>query len=86
MKLFFTPMAGYIHRVEIVVIETGHFHDMELIPTTPWEDPEALIAANPIAIQMAAAGRQTASAINPTAPWVATPNSSNAACPTANTR
>lgn len=48
MKLFFTPMAGYIHRVEIVAIEAGLYDDMELIPTTPWEDPEALIAANPL--------------------------------------
>ena len=48
MKLLFTPMAGYIHRVEIVAIEAGLYDGMEIVPTTPWEDPKALIAANPL--------------------------------------
>lgn len=48
VKLFFTPMPGYIHRVEIVAIEAGLYDDMELVPTTPWENPQALIAANPL--------------------------------------
>ncbi len=48
MKLYYTPMPGYIHRVEIVAIEAGLYGGMELIPTTPWEDPAALIAANPL--------------------------------------
>lgn len=48
LQLFFTPMAGYIHRVEIVVIEAGLYDTIEHIPTTPWEDPPALLAANPL--------------------------------------
>lgn len=48
MQLFFTPMVGYIHRVEIVVLEAGLHDTIEHIPTTPWEDPAALIAANPL--------------------------------------
>ena len=48
MKLFYTPLAGYIHRVQVVAIEAGLYDDLELVPTVPWEDPEALIAANPL--------------------------------------
>ena len=48
MKLFYTPMANYIHRVEIVAIEAGIYDEIELIATVPWESPKDLLAANPL--------------------------------------
>lgn len=48
MKLFYTPLPNYIHRVEIVAIEAGLYDDLELVPTIPWDSPEALVAANPL--------------------------------------
>jgi glutathione S-transferase len=48
LKLYYTPLADYIHRVEIVALEAGIYDDLELVPTVPWESPRALIAANPL--------------------------------------
>ncbi len=48
MKLFFSPLPNYIHRVEIVAIEAGIYDDLEIIPTVPWDSPAALLAANPL--------------------------------------
>ena len=48
MKLFFTPLPGYSQRVEIVAREAGVYDKLEIIPTNPFESPEALVAANPL--------------------------------------
>ncbi len=48
MKLFYTPLPGYAHRVEIVAREAGLWEKLERIPTNPFESPEALVAANPL--------------------------------------
>ncbi|MEQ8248119.1 MAG: glutathione S-transferase family protein [Alphaproteobacteria bacterium] len=48
MKLFYTPLAGYVHRVEIVGREAGVWNSLTLVPTNPFESPEDLVAANPL--------------------------------------
>jgi len=48
LKLFFTPLPGYSQRVEIVAREAGVYDRLEIIPTNPFESPEALVAANPL--------------------------------------
>lgn len=48
MRLFYTPLPGYVHRVEIVAREAGLWHKLEKVPTNPFESPEALVAANPL--------------------------------------
>jgi glutathione S-transferase len=48
VKLFFTPLPGYSQRVEIVAREAGVYDRIEIIPTNPFESPEALVAANPL--------------------------------------
>ncbi len=48
MQLFYTPLAGYVHRIEIVGRETGLWDDLTLVPTNPFESPEALVTANPL--------------------------------------
>ena len=39
MQLFYTPLAGYVHRVEIVAREAGLWDDLTLVPTNPFESP-----------------------------------------------
>jgi len=48
LKLFYTPMPGYVHRVEIVAREAGLWEALDKVPTNPFESPEALVAANPL--------------------------------------
>lgn len=48
MKLFYTPLNGYVHRVEIVARETGLWDDLTLVPTNPFDSPEELVNANPL--------------------------------------
>ncbi len=48
MKLFYTPLAGYVHRVEIVGREAGVWDALTRIPTNPFDSPDDLVAANPL--------------------------------------
>ena len=48
MKLFYTPLSGYVHRIEIVARETGLWDNLTLVPTNPFDSPEELVAANPL--------------------------------------
>ena len=48
MQLFYTPLAGYVHRVEIVAREAGLWDDLTLVPTNPFKSPDALVEANPL--------------------------------------
>ena len=48
MKLFYTPLSGYVHRVEIVARETGLWNNLTLVATNPFDSPEELVAANPL--------------------------------------
>jgi glutathione S-transferase len=48
VKLFYTPLSGYVHRVEIVARETGLWNNLTLVATNPFDSPEELVAANPL--------------------------------------
>ena len=48
MKLFYTPLSGYVHRVEIVARETGLWNNLTLVATNPFDSPKELVAANPL--------------------------------------
>ncbi|MDA0368771.1 MAG: glutathione S-transferase family protein [Proteobacteria bacterium] len=48
MKLYYTPLAGYVHRVEIVAREAGLWDQLTLVPTNPFDSPDDLVAANPL--------------------------------------
>jgi glutathione S-transferase len=48
VKLFYTPLSGYVHRVEIVARETGLWNNLTLVATNPFDSPKELVAANPL--------------------------------------
>ncbi len=33
MKLFYTPLIGLVHKVQVVAIEAGVYDDLEKVPT-----------------------------------------------------
>ena len=48
MKLFYTPLIGLVHKVQVVAIEAGVYDDLEKVPTIPYDQGEELVAANPL--------------------------------------
>ena len=48
MKLFYTPLSGYVHRIEIVARETGLWGSLTLVATNPFDSPDELVKANPL--------------------------------------
>ena len=48
MKLFYTPLSGYVHRIEIVARETGLWGSLTLVETNPFDSPDELVKANPL--------------------------------------
>ncbi len=48
LNLYYTPLAGYVHRVEIVAREAGLWNQLTLVPTNPFDSPDDLVAANPL--------------------------------------
>jgi glutathione S-transferase len=48
MKLFYTPLKNYVHKVQVVAIETGVYDSLERIPTDPYRRNPEHLAANPL--------------------------------------
>ena len=48
MKLYYTPLKGLIHKVQVVAIEKGVYDDLEPRPCIPYEQWDELAAANPL--------------------------------------
>ncbi len=48
MKLFYTPLKNYVHKVQVVAIETGVYDSLERIPTDPYKRNVDHLAANPL--------------------------------------
>jgi glutathione S-transferase len=48
MKLYYTPLKGLIHKVQVVAIEKGLYDSIEARPCIPYEQWDELIAANPL--------------------------------------
>ena len=48
MKLFYTPLKNYIHKVQVVAIEAGVYDQIERIPTDPYTRQIAHLSANPL--------------------------------------
>jgi len=48
MKLYFSPTSPYVRKVRVVAIEKGLADRVELVAATPWPDPAAVAAVNPL--------------------------------------
>jgi glutathione S-transferase len=48
VKLFYTPLKNYVHKVQVVAIETGVYDQIERIPTDPYTRQIAHLNANPL--------------------------------------
>lgn len=48
MKLFYTPLPGYVHRVEVIAREAGLWDSLDKVATNPFDSPQELVAANPL--------------------------------------
>lgn len=48
MKLYYTPLKGLIHKVQVVAIEKGVYDLLEPRPVIPYEQWEGLTAVNPL--------------------------------------
>ena len=48
MKLFYTPLKNYVHKVQVVAIETGLYDQIERIPTDPYTRQIEHLNANPL--------------------------------------
>jgi glutathione S-transferase len=48
MKLYYTPLKGLIHKVQVVAIEKGLYDSIEARPCIPYEQWDELTAANPL--------------------------------------
>ena len=48
MKLYYTPLKGLIHKVQVVAIEKGLYDSLEPRPCIPYELWDELTAANPL--------------------------------------
>ena len=48
MKLFYTPLKDYVHKVQVVAIETGVYDQIERIPTDPYTRQVTHLKANPL--------------------------------------
>ena len=48
MKLYYTPLKGLIHKVQVVAIEKGLYDSLEPRPCIPCEQWDELTAANPL--------------------------------------
>ncbi len=48
MKLFYTPLKDYVHKVQVVAIETGVYDRLERMPTDPYTRQIEHIQANPL--------------------------------------
>ncbi|MBU3671601.1 MAG: glutathione S-transferase [Sinobacteraceae bacterium] len=48
MKLYYTPIKGYVHTVEAVIRYAGLESQIELIPTKPFDTGTPLAAINPL--------------------------------------
>lgn len=48
MKLIYTPLKGLVHKVQVVAIEAGIYDDLEKMPTIPYDQVPAHVAANPL--------------------------------------
>ena len=48
MKLFYTPLKNYVHKVQVVAIETGVYDRLERIATDPYTRQVEHVLANPL--------------------------------------
>jgi glutathione S-transferase len=48
MKLYSSPTSPYVRKVRVVAIEKGLADRIELVTATPWPDPAAVAAVNPL--------------------------------------
>jgi len=48
MKLYYTPLKGLIHKVQVVAIEKGVYDSLEARPCIPYEQWDELTAVNPL--------------------------------------
>jgi glutathione S-transferase len=48
MKLYYSPTSPYVRKVRVVAIEKGLADRIELVSATPWPDPAAVAAVNPL--------------------------------------
>jgi glutathione S-transferase len=48
MKLYYTPLKGLIHKVQVVAIEKGLYDSIEARPCIPYEQWDELTTANPL--------------------------------------
>lgn len=48
MKLIYTPLKGLVHKVQVVAIEAGVYDGLEKMPTIPYDQVPAHVAANPL--------------------------------------
>lgn len=48
MKLFYTPLKNYVHKVQVVAIEVGVYDRIERIPTDPYTRQIEHLRANPL--------------------------------------
>ncbi len=48
MKLYYSPTSPYVRKVRVVAIEKGIADRIELVAASPWPDPVAILAVNPL--------------------------------------
>jgi glutathione S-transferase len=48
MKLYYSPTSPYARKVRVVAIEKGLADRVELVAASPWPDPAAVAAVNPL--------------------------------------
>ena len=48
MKLYYSPTSPYVRKVRVVAIEKGLADRVELVAASPWPDPAAVAAVNPL--------------------------------------
>ena len=48
MKLYYTPIKGYVHTVEAVIRYAGLESQIELVPTKPFDVDTPLATINPL--------------------------------------
>lgn len=48
MKLFYTPLRNYVHKVQVVAIEAGVYDAIERVPTDPYTRQVEHVHANPL--------------------------------------
>lgn len=48
MKLYYSPIADLVHKVQVVAIEAGVYDQIERIPTAPVDRDPDHVAANPL--------------------------------------